>query len=80
MSFISPLTKLVSYIPFLGNVINFSFTLVIFLLSLIHSLLVILVAWFRYRPLLSICLLVVAGGLSVLIYLLKKRQPAVQPA
>ena len=79
MSFISPLTKLVGYIPFLGNVINFTFAAVIFLLSLIQSLLVIIVAWFRFRPLLSICLLAVAAGVGVLIFMLKKKHPTAPP-
>ncbi len=76
MSFISPLTKLVSYIPILGNVVNFMFVLVIFLLSLIQSLLVILIAWFRYRPVLSICLLAACAVITVLIVILKKKKPA----
>ncbi|MBQ9902244.1 MAG: TMEM43 family protein [Clostridia bacterium] len=80
MSFISPLTKLVGYIPILGNVVNFTFGLIILLLSLIQSLLVIIVAWFRFRPLLSICLLVVAAGIGVLIYVLKKKHPTPPPA
>ena len=79
MSFISPLTKLIGYIPFLGNVVNFMFGLTIFLLSLIQSLLVIIIAWFRFRPLLSICLLAVAAGIGVLIYVLKKKHPVNAP-
>ena len=76
MSFISPLTKLVGYIPILGNVVNFMFGLMIFLLSLIQALLVIIIAWFRYRPVLSICLLVVAAAAGVLFFMLKKKQSA----
>ena len=79
MSFISPLTKLIGYIPFLGNVVNFMFGLTIFLLSLIQSLLVIIIAWFRFRPLLSICLLAVAAGIGALIYVLKKKHPVNAP-
>ena len=80
MSFISPLTKLVGYIPILGNVVNFMFGLTIFLLSLVQSLIVIIIAWFRYRPLLSICLLAVAAVIGVLIYMLKKKHPTTPSA
>ena len=75
MSFISPLTKLIGYIPFLGNVVNFTFSVIIFLLSLIQALLVIIIAWFRFRPLLSIILLIVAAGIGVLVYMIKKKHP-----
>ena len=79
MSFISPLTKLIGYIPLLGNVVNFTFSLIIFLLSLIQSLLIIIIAWFRYRPLLSLCLLAVAAVVGVVIFLLKKKHPTAPP-
>ena len=79
MSFISPLTKLVGYIPFLGSVVNFTFTAIIFLLSLIQSLLVIIIAWFRFRPLLSIALLAIAAVVGVLIFMLKKKHPTAPP-
>ena len=77
MSFISPLTKLVGNIPFLGNVVNFMFFLTIFLLSLAQSLLVIIIAWFRFRPLLSIGLLAIVAVIGVLLFFLKKK-PAQQ--
>ena len=85
MSFFSPLTKLVGYIPLLGSVVNFMFGLMIFLLSLVQSLLVIIIAWFRYRPLLCIGLLAVAGVAAVLFFMLKKKNtssvpPAAPPA
>lgn len=79
MSFISPLTKLLNYIPILGNVVNFMFGLMVFLLSLLQSLLVIIIAWFRFRPLLSLCLLAVCAVIGVLIFLLKKKQGAKAP-
>lgn len=73
LSLIAPLTKLLSYVPILGNAVNFVFVLTLFLLSLVHSLLVILIAWFRYRPLLSICLLAACAVIGVLLFLLKKK-------
>ena len=79
MSFISPLTKLLNYIPILGNVVNSMFALMVFLLSLVQSLLVIIIAWFRFRPLLSICLLAVCAGIGALFFMLKKKQDAKAP-
>ena len=79
MSFISPLTKLVGYIPILGNVVNFAFALMIFLLSLAQSLIVIIIAWFRYRPLLSIVLLAAVAVIAVLFFMLKKKNAGKQP-
>ena len=72
MSVIAPLTKLLSYVPILGNAVNFVFTLTLFLLSLVHALLVILIAWFRYRPLLSVCLLAVCAVIGAALFLLRK--------
>ena len=82
LSVISPLTKLLSYVPILGNAVNFVFVLTLFLLSLVHSLLVILIAWFRYRPLLSVCLLAGCAVIGVALFLLRKngRSKAVQTA
>ena len=82
LSVISPLTQLLSYVPILGNAVNFVFVLTLFLLSLVHSLLVILIAWFRYRPLLSVCLLAVCAVIGVGLFLLRKngRIPTVQMA
>ena len=79
MSFASPLTKLVGYIPILGNVVNFMFGAMIFLLSLVQSLLVIIIAWFRFRPLLSIALLGIVAVCAVLFFMLKKKQAANAP-
>ena len=79
MSFTSPLTKLVGYIPILGNVVNFMFGAMIFLLSLVQSLLVIIIAWFRFRPLLSIALLGIVAVCAVLFFMLKKKQAANAP-
>ena len=82
LSVISPLTKLLSYVPILGNAVNFVFVLTLFLLSLVHSLLVILIAWFRYRPLLSVCLLAGCAVIGAALFLLRKngRTQTVQTA
>lgn len=80
LSLISPLTKLLGYIPFLGSVVNGLFALVLFLLAIVHALIVIIIAWFRYRPILCIGLIAVVVVAVVLIFALKKKKPAVQAA
>ena len=65
---ISPLTKLLGYIPLLGNVVGGVLVFIAALLGLAVSLLVIAIAWFRYRPILSIILII---GIIVAIVLAK---------
>eukprot|EP01098_Paradermamoeba_levis_P007398 TRINITY_DN3055_c0_g1_i1.p1 TRINITY_DN3055_c0_g1~~TRINITY_DN3055_c0_g1_i1.p1 ORF type:complete len:409 (-),score=140.57 TRINITY_DN3055_c0_g1_i1:64-1203(-) len=62
-SFISVIA---SYIPILGGFINFGLGLANFLLSLIFCFLVVGLAWFRFRPLLSLSLLIASAGLFYL--------------
>ena len=75
-SLISPLTKLASFVPLVGNVINGALMLVIGLIGLAHSLLVIAVAWIVYRPLLGIVLLAACAGLGVLAHMLMQKRRA----
>lgn len=58
--FFSPLQRLASWIPFLGRLIESGIGLFAFLLAACTTLVVIAVAWFAVRPMLSIGLLV--GG------------------
>ena len=76
LSLITPLTKLASFIPLLGGVINGLLILVEFLIALVHSLLIIAVAWIRFRPVLGICLLAACAGLGFLATLLMKKRKA----
>ena len=64
---IGPLTTLIGFIPFLGNVINAGIGVVSFIIGLAISLVIIAIAWFVARPVLSICLIVVIVGLIVLL-------------
>lgn len=62
-SVFSPLQNLTKKIPVLSNLVNLSTSLVSTVVGLIISLVVIAIAWFRYRPLLSIILIVVVIAL-----------------
>lgn len=78
---IGPLTTLIGFIPFLGNVINAGIGVVSFIIGLAISLVIIAIAWFVARPVLSICLIVVIVGLIVLLkmYAAKNKAPVNVP-
>ncbi len=62
------LRTLAAVVPFIANIVGFIGGLVTFLLAMILSLITIAIAWFVYRPLLGIALLIIAGSL---LYFLK---------
>lgn len=66
---ISPLQRLVNFIPFFGTVFGWVTGFATFILGLALSLIVIALAWLRYRPVLSIGLLI---GVLIVIILTKK--------
>jgi len=65
-----PLSVMGDVVPFIGNIIGAGTGFVGFLLAAILSLITIAIAWFVYRPVLGIGLLVFAG---FLVYWLKTR-------
>ena len=67
---LKPISTIGGYIPLLGGVLQGAVGLISFILGLAVSLVVIAIAWIRFRPILGIALLVVVVGLIVL---LKKR-------
>ena len=72
-SILSPISKLTSFIPVVGGIVGGIVGLISFIVGLIHSLIIIIIAWFRFRPILAVILLVVIAALVVtLITLLKK--------
>ena len=75
-SVLSPITKLLGYIPILGSIANGAIGIVTFAVGLAISLVVIAVAWFRYRPLLSIGLIVAVVALIILIKKFTKKKEA----
>ena len=67
---INPLVVLFKIVPFASRLVGFLTSGIMFLVSLILSLLTIAIAWFAYRPMLSIGLLVAICGI---IYLIKTK-------
>ncbi len=62
-SMFSFITNLANKVPILGNIVSGATGLISFVLGLSVSLIVIALAWFRFRPLLSIILIVIVVGL-----------------
>lgn len=69
-SIVSIVPTLLKVLPFLGQIVETGLGVVCGIVGLVWSLIVIAIAWLRYRPVLGICLLVVAG---LLIFWLVKR-------
>ncbi len=67
---INPLVTIFKVVPFVERFVGSLTGGVAFLISLALSLLTIAIAWLAYRPLLSICLLVVIGAI---VFLLKNK-------
>lgn len=62
-SLFNPIENLAKKVPILGNIVGAATGTVSFVLGLAISLLVIAIAWFRFRPVLSIILIAVIIGL-----------------
>ena len=73
---LAPLSVLVDVIPVVRTVVSMGVGLIAFLVSAACSLLVIAVAWFFYRPVLSITLLALAAALVGGLVMLKKKPAA----
>lgn len=67
-----PLSVLADVVPFIGRIVGFGTGLIALLLATLGSACIAAVAWFFYRPLLSIVLVAVAGVLVLGVILLKK--------
>ena len=72
-SIFSPINKLAGWIPLVGGAVGLVTGLVSILAGLAVSLVVIAIAWFRFRPLLSISLLVIVAICIILLFVLKKK-------
>ncbi len=64
---INPLVTLFKVVPFLKSIVGFLSKGVIFIVSIVLSLLTIAIAWFAYRPFLLIGVLAVICGIIVLV-------------
>lgn len=71
-----PLSVVLDVIPFLGNIAEKGTGLVAFLIAAGCSLVTIAIAWFFYRPLLSLLLIALAVGAVFGVKMLKERKGA----
>jgi len=63
----APLTVLADVVPFIGNLLEAGTGLISAIIALALSLTTIAIAWFFYRPLLSVALLVVVAGSLIML-------------
>jgi hypothetical protein len=78
--FMSPLGVLADVIPFIGSIVRFGTGIIAFFLAVVVGTITIAIAWFYYRPLLGIAILVVGGLVAAgIIYLGRSRRQAAQP-
>ena len=74
-SMFSFINNIASMIPILGGIVTGATGLISFVLGLVVSLVVIAIAWFRFRPLLSIALIIIVVALIVFLKLYVKKNP-----
>ncbi len=77
---LKPLSVLLDVLPFLGNVAEAGIGLVAFVLALALTLITVAIAWFYYRPLMAVVLILAAVGLILGYKKLRPKTPAPQPA
>lgn len=73
-SIFSLITNLTNKIPFLGNLVGGAFSIVSSILGISLSLIIIAVAWFRFRPILSIVLIVIVVLLLIVLKMYSKNK------
>ena len=73
---LKPISAITSYVPILGSIVGAAVGLVAFIVGLALSLVVIAVAWIRFRPLLAYALLGAVVVLIVLLIIRSKNKPA----
>jgi hypothetical protein len=75
--FMNPLSVLADVIPLLGSIVRFGTGLLAFFFAVVTGTITIAIAWFYYRPLLGIGILVVGALVAMaVIYLGRSRRPA----
>lgn len=80
ISLISPLSGIVRFVPLLGGIVGWVLSLAAALVGLAHSLIEIAIAWFVYRPTLSIILLaLVAVIITIILVFIKKNKKEDEP-
>ena len=66
-SMFSFINNIANKVPILGNIVSGATGLISFLLGISLSLIVIAIAWFRYRPILSIVLIIIVIVIMILL-------------
>ena len=74
LSILSPIQKLLGYIPLLGNIANSIIGLIGTLIGLLISFIIITIAWIRYRPWLIIVIVVLVVLIVIVLKNNKKKQ------
>lgn len=78
---LSPISTLAGVIPFLGDIVGMGTSIAALIIAALVSLVVIAVAWFVVRPVLSVVLVAVAIGAVILSkHMAKERKMAAMPA
>jgi hypothetical protein len=75
----SPVTLLASYVPILGSIVSGGIFLIALIATLIVGPLVIAIAWFWYRPLLSLIIIGVGLALAYGVKMLRGQRRAMPP-
>lgn len=73
---LKPISAITSYVPILGSIVGSAVGLVSLVLGLALSLLIIAIAWVRFRPVLGISLLVIVAALIVFLIIKGKKTKA----
>ena len=78
IAIVSPISKLASFVPILGNIVGTALAFIASLIGIVHSFLIIAIAWIRYRPVLGISLIVAAIALiaTIIVLIVKKKKQA----
>jgi hypothetical protein len=77
---LKPLSVVLDVLPFLGNVAEAGIGLVALVLALALTLVTVAIAWFYYRPLLAVVLILASAGLILGFKKLRSKAPAPLPA
>ncbi|MBN8216800.1 MAG: TMEM43 family protein [Spirochaetes bacterium] len=77
---LAPLAMLLAFLPFLKNLAEFGIGIVTFLIAVVLSLLTIAIAWFFYRPVLSLCLLAAAAAAVIALIRYRRSKKAARAA
>jgi hypothetical protein len=78
--FMNPIAVLADVIPFLGSIVRMGTGLIAFLLAIVVGTITIAVAWFYYRPLYGIAILVAGALVTWLITRFGRRRQAIASA